>query len=389
MFLLIRGLLLGLIIGSLFGCGTDDSSLDSDIPIITIELIDQEDDVVSFRLNVMPPPANDLAVLIETQALGPYGDDYEIGYTWLKVPQFSNTRDFKLDLDTSVPWEVRILPLKGTDLNIYPLGGTEVPVGFEFKQYGLGSISSVTTERISTQLLVDWPRSGGGIFSKLPANAILTFIFNRAPEDITVSHGNFIMDGNMVIVRGFFPLRDIEVELRWNQGRQHYTWYKFITDPDFEPPKIVDLQVFHKDGDRIPIPLAAKDRDDNAIPIAIPIPIIVLDDPDFLDGWEWRLPVDTGEIRITFSENIWFHEEVTGIPDIQIENGTKLGWLAEKQTAHSGWSAEMLDARSKIFRLLLSDGQPLKPETTYVVAGIVTDFANDTEIKLTFTTTDR
>ncbi len=349
MFWLMRGLLIGLIIGCLFGCGADeDSSRATDIPIITIELIDQEENEVSFRLSVSPPPANDLAVLIETQALGPYGDDYEIGYTWLRVPRFSNTRDFKFDLDTFVPWEVRILSLSGRDLNTYPLEGTEVPTGFEFKQYGLGSNSSVSTEQISTQLLDDWPRSRGSLFASVPANAILTFIFNRAPEDVTVSHGNFIIDGNMVIVRGFFPLGDIEVELRWNQGRQHYTWYNFITDPDYDPPKIARSQVYFNDGWTW----------------------------TFQDGWGFS--PDANEIRIDFNEKIWFHEQVTGMPDIQTEDGTKLGWQAEK-----------VFLKENSIKVFLSDGQPLKPETTYIVAGIVTDFANDTEFKLTFTTTDR
>ena len=355
-----------MIIACLFGCTIDeDSSQANEIPVVTIELIGQEDDEVSFRLSIIPTPANDLAVLIETAALGPFSDDYEIGYTWLMVPRFSNTRDFKFDLDPSVPWEVRVLPLAGRDLHTYPIEGTDVPVGFEFKQYRLGGIPSVTTEPTSSaQLLVDWPRSDGSLFASLPANAVLTFIFDRAPKDITVSHGNFITDGNTVIVDGPFPIGDIEVELRWNQGRQHYTWYNSITEPDFEPPKVVQIWLFRKDG---------------VFPVRI----------GFQDDWVWRLPVDTNEIRIDFSENIWFHEEVTGTPDIQTENGTKLGWLAEKRTAHFGWSAEMLNSRSRSFRLLLSDGQPLKPETTYVVAGIVTDFANDAEIKLTFTTTDR
>lgn len=383
MFLLMRGLFLGVIIGCLFGCATDDDSSNiNEIPIITIELIGQEDDGVSFSLSVIPTPANDLAVLIETEALGPFGDDYEIGYTWLMVPRFSNTRDFKFDLDPSVPWEVRILSLAGKNLDTYPIEGTEVPVGYEFKQYGLGGISSVRTAQASAaELIVDWPRSNGSPLASLPANAILTFIFDRDPKDITVSHGNFIMDANRVTVDGFFPLGDIEIELRWNQGRQHYTWYNSITDPDFDPPKIVDLQVFHKDGNAIPIPLGGKDG------IAIPIPIVILDDPNFLDGWKWRLPVDTDEIRIAFSENIWFHEEVTGTPDIQTENGTKLGWRAEKRSV-LGWHGRF-DARGNSFRLLLSDGQPLKPKTIYVVAGIVTDFANDTEIKIPFTTLDR
>ena len=390
MFLLMRGLLIGLIIGCLFGCGTDENSSVTDIPIVTIELIDQKDEEVSFRLNVTPTAISDLAVLIEIKALGPFSEDYEIKYTWLKVPQFSNTRDFKFDLDTFVPWEVRILPLAGRDLNTYPLEGTEVPVGFEFKQYRLGDISSVTTERIPTQLLVDWPRSNGSLTASLPANAILTFIFDREPEDLTVSHRNFITDANRIIFKGLFPLGDIAIELSWDRGRQNFTWHHRIIDPDYEPPKIVDLEAFDKDGGWIPIPLSAKRGDGNTIPVAIPIPIIILDDPNFLDGWEWRLPVDTGEIRITFSENIWFHEEVTGIPDIQTENGTKLGWLAERRVGHFGqWSAKLLDWRGRSFRLLLSDGQPLKPKTTYVVAGIVSDFANDTEIKLTFTTNDR
>ena len=383
MFLLMRGLLLGVIIGCFLGCTTDDDSSNvNEIPIITIELVGQEADEVSFRLSVIPSPVNDIAVLIETQALGPYGDDYEIGYTWLMVPRFSNTRNFKFDLDPSVPWEVRILSLAGKDLDTYPIEGTEVPAGYEFKQYGLGGISSVRTAQASTQLIVDWPRSGGGPLDALPANAILTFIFDRAPEDITVSHGNFITDANRVIVDGFFPLGDIEIELRWNQGQQHYTWYKSITDPDFEPPKIVDIEAFDKDGNHIPIPLGGKDG------IATPLPVVILDDPDFLGGWKWRLPVDTGEIRIVFSENIWFHEEVTGTPDIQTENGTKLGWRAEKRSV-LGWRDGKFDARGRSFRLLLSDGQPLKPETAYVIAGIVTDFANDTEIKMPFTTLDR
>ena len=215
MFLLMRCLFLGVIIACLFGCTTDeDSNQANEIPIVTIELIEQEDDGVLFRLSVIPSPANDLAVLIETQALGPYGDDYEIGYTWLMVPRFSSTRDFKFDLDLSVPWEVRILPLTGRDLNTYPIEGTEVPVGFEFKQYGLGGISSVKTQASSAQLIVDWPRSNGSPLASLPANAILTFIFDRDPKDITVSHGNFITDANRVTVDGFFPLGDIEIELR-------------------------------------------------------------------------------------------------------------------------------------------------------------------------------
>lgn len=96
-FLLSRFIALLLIIYYLSGCETDESSSVIEIPIVTIDLIEQREDEVSFRLNVTPTPTTDLAVLIEAQALGSYGDNYEIGYTWLMVPRFSNTRDFKFD----------------------------------------------------------------------------------------------------------------------------------------------------------------------------------------------------------------------------------------------------------------------------------------------------
>ena len=68
---------------------------------------------------------------------------------------------------------------------------------------------------------------------------------------------------------------------------------------------------------------------------------------------------------------------MTGTPDIQTEDGTKLGWQAGKV---------LLKANS--IRISRSDGQPLKPQTTYIITGTVTDFVNETEIGLTFTTTN-
>lgn len=94
---------------------------------------------------------------------------------------------------------MRILSLVGKDLDTYPIEGTEVPVGFEFKQYGLGGISSVPTKRTSpAQLLVEWPDPSSRLFSTTPANATLTFIFNIAPEDLIVSQHRVVTDGNVV-----------------------------------------------------------------------------------------------------------------------------------------------------------------------------------------------
>ena len=347
-FLLSRFIALLLIICYLSGCGADEKGSVIEIPVVTIDLIEQKEEEVSFILNVAPAATADLAVLIETEALGPFSEDYEIGYTWLIVPRLTNSREFRFSLDNSVPWNIKILPLAGRDLNTYPIEGTEVPVGFAFSQYKLGNVSSITTETApSAQLRIDWPRSDGSIFASVPANAMLTFIFDTAPKDITVSHGNFVTHANMVTVGGPFPLGDVAIELSWNQGRQHYTWYNTITEPDFESPKIVQTEVFFKHGWAW----------------------------IFQDGWGF--PPDADEIRIDFNEKVWFHEQVTGMPDIQTENGTRLGWRAEK-----------VFLKGNSIRVFLSNGQPLKPETTYIIAGTVTDFANETEIKLTFTTTN-
>lgn len=348
MFQLLRILSLMLIIGGILGCGTDEDN-PNEIPVVTIALIQQEGEEVWLRLNVDPAPTTELAVLIEIEALGPFSEDYEIRHTWLIVPSFASSREVRFSLDSSVPWKVKILSLTGRNLNTYPIEGTEVPAGFAFSQYGLGDLSSTTTEPASSaRLLLDWPRSNGSIFASVPANADLTFIFDNAPRDVTVSQGDITTRDNIVTVNGPFPFGDIVIELGWNRDRQHYTWYNTITEPDFESPKIVEAHVFFNNGWRW----------------------------TFQDGWGFS--PDANEIRIDFNEKIWFHEQVTGTPDIQTEDGTKLGWRAEKV---------LLKANS--IRVFLSDGQPLKPQTTYMIAGTVTDFANETEINLTFTTTHR
>ena len=376
MFLLMRCLLLGAIIACLFGCGADeDSSRATEIPIVTIDLIEQNGEEVSFRLNVTPTPTRDIAVLIETEAFGLFSDEYEIGYTWLRVPRFSNTRDFKFDLDPFVPWEVRLLSLTGRDLNTYPIRGTEVPADFTFRQYKLGNSSSVTTEPApSAQLLVEWPDPSGRLSSSTPANATLTFIFDIAPEDLIVSHGRVVTDGNVVTVGGPFPLGGFSVELSWHRDLEHHTWSDFITEPDFEPPKIALVWALSPNSNRLLWTGLGVEQGK----------IKVL--RDFKESFEFirdniRLSPDIERIQFDFNEEVWFHEQITGLPDIQTENGRRLGWEAKQ--------ASFFEGEKKQITLSLSDGEPLKPQTTYVVAGTVTDLANETEIKLTFTTTDR
>lgn len=365
-----RGLFLGLIIGWLFGCGINEDSV-SEVPIVTINLIEQKDEEVWLRLNVVPAPTNDLAVLIETEALGIFSEDYEIGYTWLIVPRFANSREVRFSLDSSVPWNVKILSLTGRNLNTYPIEGTEVPMGFVFSQYGLGDISSVTTERTQpAELLVEWPDTSKRLFSSTPANAILTFIFDIAPEDLTVSDGRVVTDGNVVTVEGPFPLGDFSVELSWHRDIEHHTWSDFVTEPDFEPPKIAVVWVFSPNLNILLWSGIGIEQDQ----------IKLL--RDFKADFEFTgIPPDTERIQFDFNEEVWFHEQITGLPDIQTENGIRLRWEAKQ--------ASLFEGEIHQITLSLSDGAPLKPQTNYVVVGTVTDLVNETEIKLTFTTTDR
>ena len=227
-------------------------------------------------------------------------------YTWVIIPNFSNAKEFSLPIDEYVSWEVKILPLSGIDLNIYSTEGSGIPADFEFSGYRVGETSRATTVPVPpAKLLIAWPKSGAGLVIPIPANATLTFIFDATPKDVTVSHGRAITDGKVLTVSGPFPLGDIAVEIGWNQGRKSYTWYHVITEPDFEPPKVVQAWAFFNNGLGI----------------------------GFEDGWGFSPDVEV--IKIDFSEAVWFHEEVTGNMDIQTEDGTNLGWRGGRRVPFS------------------------------------------------------
>lgn len=369
MFLLLRALFPVLIIGCFFGCGTDED-ISREIPVVTIELIQQESKEAWFRLNLTPAPTTDLAVLIESKAWDLYDENQEISYAWFLIPKFTNSHDFKFFIDDSVYWNVKIRTLVGIDLNAYPIEGSEVPAGFTFSQYKVGEASSVTVEPAPpARLLDEWPRSSN--FRSIPANATLTFIFDIAPEDITVSHGKVVTDDNVVTVGGPFPIGDIEVELIWNKGRKQEIWYGVFTEPDVDPPKIKEIWAFSQD---LHILLWSGLSIENG-------KVKLL--RDFRSDFEFTgLPPNTERIQIDFNERVGIHEKVIGNIDIQTEVGDNLGW--EEKVEEFQWRGKLNE-----LTVVRSDGKPLKPETTYVVTGKVTDFANETEIKLTFTTSEK
>ena len=81
----------------LVGCGGDEDS-SVEIPVVTLEKLQEESEGAWFRLNVTPPPTRDLAVLITSENLKSRGEHL---YAWVMIPSFSNAKEFRLSLDES------------------------------------------------------------------------------------------------------------------------------------------------------------------------------------------------------------------------------------------------------------------------------------------------
>lgn len=349
MFLMFSRLLaLSLIVCYLSGCGTDDSVIIAVIPTITIEVIEQspgfqqEREGIWLRLNVDPTPEMDIAVLIGSEIWDAAPENNEAGYTWIIIPRFKNSKELRLDLNRYLTWNISILPLTDANLNKYPLEEFGIPTNSKFTKYSVGRPSSVVTEPLSeARLLSVWPDIG--IF--IPANTTFWLIFDSHLKNITVSHGHVIVHGDVVEVIGPFPRGELRLEIRWDNGLGSDTVKHRIAEPDFEPPKLLRAFAFRPQG--------------------------------FGIGFNRNVlaPSDTERIELIFNEDIWINEDIFGNIEIQTLAGDDMGWQQEFQLLNSN---EII--------LVRSNGRRLNSETTYVIVGTVTDFANETEIRLPFTT---
>ena len=352
MFLLLRVLFLVLIVGCLFGCGTDGDS-SSEISVVTIELLRQEGEEVWFRLNVVPASTTDLAVLLAAKNMAAPN---EHRYKWIRVPSFRNSEEFGFLFDTSVSWEVKILPLAGIDLDLYSLDDSGIPEGFTFSGYRVGTpsaqttqvlgqtaqVSGQTTQVFATVLSVEMLRP-------MPENSTLIVHFDAEPENVTVSHGKVRTFGKTTYISSGvvpFPLGEFVLKISWAAGRRSKLVNLTISEPDVVHPQI--LQTF-------------------AITNGVPI--------EFKGGGE-RLPTDTEAIEMQFNELV--REYLYGKIDIQSEAGDKFGWKVESQESSFG---------AKLITLHRSDGKRLLPETTYTIEGAVIDVGgNIMWPKITFST---
>ncbi|MDE0315378.1 MAG: hypothetical protein OXM61_10785 [Candidatus Poribacteria bacterium] len=337
----------------LLGCGADESRSVGKIPSVTIELVElppdlrQQEKNIRFRVNAVPALEKNLAVLVESQIWrgGPTGQDFS--YTWVMIPKFANSKEFGLSLDKYISWEVAILPLSGVSLNDYPISGFGIPADYVFSGYTLGNPSKVVTEQKFPAKLRDvWPDSG-----IVPANATYILTFDPLPEDIKVSHGRVIFDGDVVKIVGPFPIGRLELKISWDSGHGNYTIRDTISEPDYKSPELIRAIARTGGGSDIGFIVKELGIENSGVP----------------QNTEW--------IELVFDERVWINKEIHGNIELQTVAGENLGW--EEKRPFLG--------RNEI-HLIRPEGKPLKRGTDYVIVGTVTDTVNETEIKYLITT---
>ena len=164
----------------------------------------------------------------------------------------------------------------------------------------------------------------------IAANGSITVTFDNAPKDVTVSAGTVAVAGKSATITGPFPPGALALTITWADGTQALTYN--VTAPDTDPPTVTGGTV--SDGD--------KDVDPEAIN-------------------------SDAKIEIEFSE------DVSGNIALQTEGGDDVGWLG-KVDGNKG-------------TLELVKGKEIGNETTYVIAGKVSDAAgNATDVSITFVT---
>ncbi len=191
---------------------------------------------------------------------------------------------------------------------------------------GCGGDDAEEEEAAPANFVSAAPPSG----SEIAANASITLTFDNAPADVTSSAGVATAAGKNVTVAGPFTPGPLSLTITWADGTQTLTYT--VTAPDTTAPTVTGGTV--SDGD--------KDVDPEAINT-------------------------DAKIEITFSE------EVTGNIALQTEAGDDVGWLGS------------VDGTTGTLELV--KGKEIGNETTYVIAGKVSDAAgNSLDVSVTFVT---
>ena len=164
----------------------------------------------------------------------------------------------------------------------------------------------------------------------IAANGSITVTFDNAPADVTVSAGTVTVAGKSATITGPFTPGALALTITWADGTQALTYN--VTAPDTDAPTVTGGTV--SDGD--------KDVDPEAINTAAAI-------------------------------ELEFSEDVSGNVALQTESGDDVGWLGKVEGNKA--------------TLELVKGKEIGNETTYVIAGKVSDAAgNSTDVSVTFVT---
>ena len=172
------------------------------------------------------------------------------------------------------------------------------------------------------------PSSG----SEIAANATITLTFSNDPGDVTSSAGTVAGGGKTRIVTGPLPEGALTLNISWTNGDGSTSLSYTVRAADSTAPTVTGGTVSDGDEDV---------------------------DPEDING--------DGMIEITFSE------EVSGNIALQTEGGDDVGWIGKVEGTKG--------------TLELVKGKEIGNETTYVIAGKVSDAAgNETEVSITFIT---
>ena len=165
----------------------------------------------------------------------------------------------------------------------------------------------------------------------LAANGTITVTFDNDPGDVTASAGTVAGSGKSRTISGPFTPGALSLTLTWTNGDGSTTLSYNVTAPDTTAPTVTGGTV--SDGDEDVDPAEIND----------------------------------GGIEITFSE------DVSGNIALQTEAGDDVGWIGKVEGMKG--------------TLELVAGKEIGNETTYVIAGKVSDGAgNETEVSVSFTT---
>ena len=190
---------------------------------------------------------------------------------------------------------------------------------------GCGESDTEDTEAAPAAFVSASPAGG-----EIAANGSITVTFDNAPGDVTVSAGSATVAGKTATITGPFTPGALALTISWADGSQtlNYT----VTAPDTTAPTVTGGTV--SDGDK---------------------------------------DVDPEAINSDATIEIEFSEDVSGNIALQTEGGDDVGWLG-KVEGNKG-------------TLELVKGKEIGNETTYVIAGKVSDAAgNETEVSVTFVT---